>query len=172
MAYTPILSLIQVLPYSPPASLRVFSMRSQLLTQLLPLLSPSSPLKRRTSYSSSPCPFFTETTVQAFETYITADTKTPSYVVFLLPQLNGADGPTFLCNRSLTSMPHEPVTTVQLSQSIPCTEVPQTLGAPSSGVEVEFMYVGDRLTLTETVPCRKWVSLFELIDRAWSGKTG
>ena len=70
-------------------------MRSQLLTQLLPLLSPSSPPERRTSSSSSPCPFFAETIVQAFETYITADTKTPNYFVFLLPQLDGADGPTF-----------------------------------------------------------------------------
>ena len=69
-------------------------------------------------------------------------------------------------------MPHEPVTTVQLSQPIPCTEVPQTLGAPPSGLQVDFMYAGNTLTLTETVPCGKWVSLFGLIDRAWSGKIG
>lgn len=135
-------------------------MHTQVLTQVLPLLSPDSFLKRQAP--APPCPSLPSQniTVQAFQTYITTATKAPSYLEFLLPDLRGANGSTFFCNLTMYSHPHAPVTTVQLAAFIPCTEIPTTLGARPSGLAVEFMYYNGRLTITESLLCNRWVPRF------------
>ena len=133
-------------------------MRSQLLTQFLPLLSSNSLVERQTNYTS-PCPVLIgeDITIQALETYITADTKAASYVVFLLPDIKAANGNNFICNRTLYSLPHEPVTALEMTTPVWCTELPATLGAPLSGLAVQFVYFGSTLSIQETIECDEWV---------------
>lgn len=133
-------------------------MRPQALTQLLPLLSANPLVERQTNYTS-PCLLLGgDITIQALETYITADTKAPSYIIFLIPDIKYANGNNFICNKTVYSLPHEPVTTLQMTTAIPCTELPATLGAPLSGLMVEFLYTDDTLLIQETAACETWVS--------------
>ena len=133
-------------------------MRPQALTQLLPLLSSNSLVQRQTNYTSSCHLLGGDITIQALETYMTADTKAPSYVIFTLPDIKAANGNNFICNRTLYSLPHEPVTTLQMTTPIPCTELPATLGAPLSGLMVEFLYTEYTLLIQETLACNQWVA--------------
>ena len=133
-------------------------MRPQALTQLLPLLSSNSLVERQTNYTS-PCLLLGgDITIQAFETYMTADTKAPSYVIFTIPDIKAANGNNFICNRTLYSLPREPVITLQMTTAIPCTELPATLGAPLSGLMVYFLYTENSLAIQETFACPMWVA--------------
>ena len=132
----------------------------QALTQLLALLSSNSNslVERQTNYTS-PCLLLGgDITIQALETYITADTKASSYIKFTIPDIEYAKGNSFICNKTVYSLPHKPVTTLQMTTPIPCTELPATLGAPLSGLMVELLYTDHMLLIQETAACETWVS--------------